>query len=181
MKKYLKISGMILALILALALGVTALAETADSPAGDPPAADAVTSATQAADPALQEAMNALAAARSGSRQADLETELNAYVEAGKLTREQADLILKAYQDQESLRSGVCPNCGYQFSDGGKGGRMKNGSGSGFGGDFGGGKSGGKNGGQNGRGSRGSFGRQQNGSMQNAAPDPAGSPDVSGT
>ena len=126
MKKYLKISGMILALILALALGVTALAETADSPAGDPPAAD-----DAAASTALQEAMNALAAARSGSRQADLETELNAYVEAGKLTREQADLILKAYQDQESLQNGICPNCGYQFETGGfgKGGRMKNGAG----------------------------------------------------
>ena len=179
MKKYLKMTGMILALTLVLTLGAAALAETADPPAGDPPAADAVTSATQAADPALQEAMNALAAARSGSRQADLETELNAYVEAGKLTREQADLILKAYQDQESLRSGVCPNCGYQFSDSGKGGRMKNGFSSGFSGGKDG--RGGFGGGKNSRGGSGRFGQQQNRPVQNTAPAPAESPDVSGT
>lgn len=172
MKKTAKLAVLLLALALALALGVTALAETAPGPDADAAAAD-----SQAGDTALQDALNALAAARSSSRLTDLETELKAYVAAGTLTQEQADLILKAWQDQEALHSGVCPNCGYQFSSGfGKGGRMKNGSqssmpdqnrnGAGFG--------------RGGHGGRGGFGLQQNGNAPFAPqnPDPS---DVSGT
>ena len=168
MKKHWKITGMVLALVLAVTLGVTALAEDAGAPAAEQPAAD------QAAgtDTALQDALNALYTARNGNRLADLETELKSYVEAGKLTQEQADLILKAYQDQESLRSGVCPNCGYQFSNGGtgKGGRMKNGNMNGFGGK----------GGKGGHGGRGGFGRMQNGDQQGEMPDTSVSPEGSG-
>ena len=115
MKKHLKMTSMILALALALTLSVAGMAETAEVPAAEQPAADAVSAATGTADPALQAALEALAAARSGSRLTDLETELKAYVEAGSMTQEQADLILKAYQDQQSLRDGVCPSCGYPF------------------------------------------------------------------
>ena len=165
MKKYWKITGMILALALALTLGMTALAENAEAPAAEPPATDAAAGA----DTALQDALNALRTARNGDKLADLETELKSYVEAGKLTQEQADLILKAYQDQESLRSGVCPNCGYQFSNGGtgRGGRMKNGNMGGFGG-------------KGGKGGRGGFGRTQNGTQQDAMPDPSGTAEGSG-
>ena len=167
MKKNWKITGIILVLVLALTLGITALAETADVP-DTLPAEDAVTSATSAAsaDPALQEALDALSAARNSSKASDLEAELKAYVEAGTLTQDQADLILKAYRDQESLQNGICPNCGYQFSTGGfgKGGRMKNGSGGNMD-NFG------------GKGGRGGHGRMQNGMQQNAAPDAGTAPD----
>ena len=91
-----KIISIIMALVLALTLGVTALAETAEAPAAEPAA-----ETPNGTDTALQEALDALAAARSGSRLTSLEEELKAYVEAGKLTQEQADLILKAYQDQD--------------------------------------------------------------------------------
>ena len=163
MKKYWKPISLILALALALALGVTALAEAPET-AAEPPAADATTSATGNTDTALQEALNALAAARVAGRQNSLEAELKSYVEAGTLTQEQADLILKAYQDQQALRSGTCPNCGYQFGNGaGKGGRMQNGG-------FGGGRmqNGGFGNGRNGRMQRSPFG--QNGLPQNGMP-----------
>ena len=167
MKKNWKITGIILVLVLALTLGITALAEAPETQA-EPPSVDTTSSATvsASADPALQEAMDALSAARNSSKVTDLEAELKAYVEAGTLTQEQADLILKAYRDQESLQNGVCPNCGYQFSTGGlgKGGRMKNGSG-GYMGSFG------------GKGGRGGHGRMQNGMQQNATPDAGMAPD----
>ena len=102
MKKNWKITGIILVLVLALTLGITALAEAPETQA-EPPSVDATSSATvsASADPALQEAMDALSAARNSSKVTDLEAELKAYVEAGTLTQEQADLILKAYRDQD--------------------------------------------------------------------------------
>ena len=188
MKTNWKITSLILALVLALTLGVSAVAETAEVPAAEQPATDATAAATTTVDPALQAAMEALQAARSGSRLTDLETELKAYVEAGSMTQEQADLILKAYQDQQALRSGVCPNCGYQFSNSGfgKGGRMKNGNNGLMNGQD---SLNGQNGlnGQGGKGGRGGHGRfnNPNGMQQNAAPaaapDAAATPDVSGT
>ena len=176
MKKHWKITSLILALVLALTLGAGALAETAEAPVAEQPAADT------AADPALQAAMEALQAARNSGKLTDLETELKSYVGAGSMTQEQVDLILKAYRDRQSLRSGVCPNCGYQFSSGGfgKGGRMKDGSSRTMNGQNG------RNG-QGGKGGRGGHGRfnQQNGMQQNpapaAAPDDAAASDVSGT
>ena len=134
-------SGMLvmLALVLATVMGVVALAESAgteapaveEAPAAEAPSADA----NAADDAALQAALDAYRSARQSAQAESLEAELNGYVAAGKLTREQADLILKYYKDQEALRSGACPNCGYQFANGfGKGGRMgsgKNGRGNG--------------------------------------------------
>ena len=162
-----KMISIIMALVLVLTLGVTALAETAEAPAAEPEA-----ETLAGTDTTLQDALNALAAARNGSRLTSLEEELKAYVEAGKLTQEQADLILKAYQDQESLRNGICPNCGYQFAENGfgKGGRTKNGNMNGFGGK----------GGRGGRGNGGRFGQTQDGTQQDMAPAPAEGPEGSG-
>lgn len=161
------ISGMVIALALALVLviGVVALAESAEAPqlpeAGDlqeateAPEAQAPEEAQpeQAQDTqdaaALQEAMKALNEARQSSHEESLQAELDGYVESGKLTQAQADLIMKYYQDQSALRNGTCPGCGYQFGNGqqGKGGRGNRG----FGGQ-------GMNGGQQGKGGRGNRG-----------------------
>ena len=165
MTKNWKITNLIIALVLVLALGVTALAETAETPVAEQPEVNAVSGM----DSAVQEALDALAAARKGNKLADLESELKAYVEAGKLTQEQSDLILKAYQDQNSLRNGTCPNCGYQFSNNGrgKGGRMKNGNMSGFDG-------------KGGRGGHGRSNRMPNGTQQGTVPETPAFPGVSG-
>ena len=135
-------SGMLvmLALMLAIVMGVVALAESAEPAAALPPAveeapeaeAPAEDSAAASDSTALQDALNAYNAARQSSRVESLEAELQSYVESGKLTQEQADLILNYYNEQESLRNGVCPNCGYQFQDNGgfgRGGRMNGGRG----------------------------------------------------
>ena len=106
----------------------------------------AVTEAQAEAD-ALKEALEAYAKAKAESRVQSvldaLKEELDALVAAGKLTQEQADLILKYYNEQQSLRNGTCPNCGYAFQNNGgfgKGGRMggKGGRGHGGRGGFGG-------------------------------------------
>ena len=135
-------SGMLvmLALMLAIVMGVVALAESAEPEAALPPAveeapeaeAPAEDSAAASDSTALQDALNAYNAARQSSRVESLEAELQSYVASGKLTQEQADLILNYYNEQESLRNGVCPNCGYQFQDNGgfgRGGRMNGGRG----------------------------------------------------
>jgi len=138
-------SGMLvmLALMLAIVMGVVALAESAEPAAPELPAIESVPAATEpngsaeatgpAADStALQDALNAYNQARQSSRMEDLESELNGFVASGKLTQAQADLILNHYKEQESLRNGVCPNCGYAFqNDGGfgRGGRMNGGKG----------------------------------------------------
>lgn len=141
MKHY--FSGMMiaLALVLALVVGVVALAETAEPEAPElPPVTelqpdqDAQQSAGDATadDTALQEAFDAYRAAKESGRQEALEAELKGYVESGKLTQAQADLILNYYKEQQSLRNGTCPSCGYQFQNGngmGKGGRMNGGHG----------------------------------------------------
>ena len=145
-------SGMMLALALiaALVVGMVAVAENA---APEMPSMEAVqpdqtqpgqaqpgqtqpdqTQPDQAQQPAadteLQQAYDAYRAARQSGRQEALEDELKGYVEAGKLTQEQADLILKDAREREALRNGTCPNCGYQFKSGmGKGGRMNGGKG----------------------------------------------------
>ena len=136
-------SGMMLALALvaALVVGVVAVAENA---APEMPSMEAVqpdpaqpdqtqpdqSSQQPAADTELQQAYDAYRAAKQSGRREALEDELKGYVEAGKLTQEQADLILKDYKEREALRNGTCPNCGYQFENGmGKGGRMNGGKG----------------------------------------------------
>jgi len=139
MKHY--FSGMMIALVLVLALvvGAVAMAENTEpeapelppveevqpeQPEAQQPAGDASTNDTATNDTALQEAFDAYRAAKQSGRQEELEAELKGYVKSGKLTQEQADLILNYYKEQESLRNGTCPNCGYQFQNGfGKGGR----------------------------------------------------------
>ena len=165
MKHYL--SGIVIALSLALVLvlGVVALAENESQapelPAAsdlqtpaEAPATDDGTQATQD-NTALQEALQAYREARESAHEQELQDELNSYVAAGKLTQEQADLIMSYYKERQSLRNGTCPGCGYQFQNGmngmggrgGKGGRM-NGGMNGMGGMGGrGGKGGRMNGG----------------------------------
>ena len=126
-------SGMLIALILALALiaGVVATAENAAPDQPELPAAEAL-APEQPTDGAEAQQPDAAAS------------------DTGKLTREQADLILKQYTDRQALRNGTCPGCGYQFDNGaaGKGGRMQGNRG--------------MNGGKGGRGGRmnGGFGQQ---------------------
>ena len=181
-------SGMMLALALiaALVVGMVAVAENA---APEMPSMEAVqpdqtqpgqaqpgqTQPDQiqpdqaqqpAADTELQQAYDAYRAARQSGRQEALEDELKGYVEAGKLTQEQADLILKDAREREALRNGTCPNCGYQFKSGmGKGGRMNGGKG----------MNNGMNRGKGGRmnGGRGMFNQQQpNGQQPNGMQQP---------
>lgn len=145
-------SGMLIAftLVAVLITGVIALAENAapetpelpsveeSQPEQAQPEQDAQQPAADASsdNTALQDAFDAYRAARQSGQQEELEAELKGYVESGKLTQEQADLILNYYKEQEALRNGTCPNCGYQFQNGfgmgghGMGGRgMKGGKG----------------------------------------------------
>ena len=161
MKRY--FSGMLIALSLALVLvlGVVALAENdtqapelpaagdLEAPAEVPAADDAQAPAGEAQsnqdNTALQDALQAYREARQSSHEQELQDELDGYVAAGKLTQEQADLIMNYYKECQSMRNGTCPSCGYQFQNG-NGGRM-NGNGRG-------GKGGRMNGGFGGRGGR---------------------------
>ena len=142
-------SGMViaLALVLAIVMGMTALAENveADVPAiedvqtpEEAPTTDDDQSATDDSS-ALQEAMEAYRTAKQEKRMEDLESELNDYVAAGKLTREQADLILNHYKDRQTQRNDAHGKGRGGRMNGGRGGRMN----------------GGMNGGKGGRGSRG--------------------------
>ena len=138
-----------IALALALVMGVAAFAETAE-PATDPasavteeaPAEEAATDTPAAGtektddNAALQEALDAWRSARESKRVDDLTEELNGYVEAGTMTREQADLILNSVKERLAAGNGECPNCGYQFRNnapgmgdqkGPRGGRMMQG------------------------------------------------------
>ena len=133
MKKFVGI-----ALVLALALSTAAMAEgtTDPIPAAEVPAVEAQAPAEEAQAPteeatetpaaedeqkALKDAMDAYRAAKQDKAVDDLEAELKSYVEAGSLTQEQADLILKNVKERIAEKNGECPNCGYQFSKGGKG------------------------------------------------------------
>ena len=161
MKKFVGI-----ALVLALALSTAAMAEgtTDPIPAAEVPAVEAqapTEEATETPDTkdeqkALKEAMDAYRAAKQDKAVDDLEAELKSYVEAGSLTQEQADLILKNVKERIAEKNGECPNCGYQFSKGGKGQR---------GGMMGGQQRGGMMGGQQ----RGQMGGQQRPDAQNGA------------
>ena len=185
MKHFVNTMMLALALLLALLVGVVAVAEpvapeTPDAPAieeamddeaqpeqpgvaaDDANAPDTeATDEQSTSDAALRDALDAYRAAKTSARQQALEDELNGYVESGSLTREQADLILNYYKEQQALRDGTCPNCGTQLpQNGGMGGRMKGGRG----------MNGGMNGGMGGRmkGGRGMDNRQQNGDQQPA-------------
>ena len=80
-------------------------------------------SSDQQNDTAYQDALDAYQKAKEESRVSELEEELKQMVKDGKLTQEQADLLLKQAKDQQSLSQGVCPNCGYEFGSqfGGRG------------------------------------------------------------
>ena len=174
MKNIFRTAFVFTALALTLMLCIAAIAETVEpetpelpaiedaQPAAGDDAAQAPQDNTAAADTsALQDALNAYRSAKQAKQADDLESELNDYVASGKLTQEQADLILNYYKEQAALKNGTCPNCGYQFSNGngfGRGGR------------------GGKGGmrGKGGRGMRGGYGMQsgtnaQSGSTQDGA------------
>ena len=132
MKKFVGI-----ALVLALALSTAAMAEgtTDPIPAAEVPTVEAQIPAEEAAEApaetpakeetdsnaALKDAMDAYRAAKQDKAVDDLEAELKGYVEAGSLTQEQADLILKNVKERIAEANGECPNCGYQFSKDGKG------------------------------------------------------------
>ena len=95
-----RIIPMVLILILALSLCVGALAETvaAEQPASQTAATD---------EKALTKALEVFKALKGSTRVKNLETlkqELDAYVANGKLTQEQADLILKYYTEHFASR-----------------------------------------------------------------------------
>ncbi|MBQ6373812.1 MAG: hypothetical protein IJJ45_04915 [Clostridia bacterium] len=166
MKQFFSGLMIMLALVLVIVLGVAALAETIGPGDAQAPVvgqqqpaapADEAPQASTDDDAALQDALRAYNEARQASREQALEDELNGFVSSGKLTQEQADLILKYQKDRQALRSGTCPSCGYQFGDGsgfGRGGRMN-----------------GDRGGRGGRGMRGMRGFDQSGADQQPGAD----------
>ena len=130
---------LIIALALALALGTTAIAETAESvPTEVEAAADVSAEETEveaAADVSteeagkqvnLEDALKALHNARIEACVESLKAELEGYVDAGKLTQEQADTILKQFSAQkQSQRNGQKHNrCGSQQNGKQKGQQM---------------------------------------------------------
>ncbi len=162
---------MILALMTAICLSIAAFAEdAAETPAETVLAAEtASVDAAQASADALNEALAAYSSAKAESRNREyldsLKQELDGFVEAGKLTRDQADLILKYYTEQVTLRQ--------NGPDGGIGGRGGRGSG------FGNGRNG-RNGMGFGGGKGGRFGQRPD-AVQNAPVDPGESaPEGSG-
>ena len=118
--------SIIIALALALALGAAAIAEVADNtkdvgitapveeketaPIEEAEATDEAETPAEApaeiapADDAsaLNDALKALRDARQDAHADELKAELNEYVAAGKLTQDQADLILKYVQDRQA-------------------------------------------------------------------------------
>ncbi len=152
---------LVLALVLALAVGAVAIAEAAEPEATPEPEAPASEAAEgeDADSTALEDALEAYYDARESSQAEDLQAELAKYVAAGKLTQEQADLILNYYKERQALRDGTCPNCGYEFQSGyGYGGRGGHGGMGGKGRD---GMGGGMRGGRGGMGMYGMRGVQQ--------------------
>ncbi len=104
-----------LTLAMALILGIVALAETADATAPaeqieqtapaeqtEPTAPeDAETEAPAAEETTLEDAFKALGDARFSARMDALQAELDEYVAAGKLTQEQADLIVNSLKEKQ--------------------------------------------------------------------------------
>ena len=123
MKTLSKLGLMILAMVLALSLGLAALAEGSTDSVPETPATGAADDEAQAKANALNEALAAYSNAKADSRkQAHLDSlkqELDAYVAAGKLTQDQADLIYEYYVEQMTLQG----NTGKGFGRGGKGGQ----------------------------------------------------------
>jgi len=123
MKTLSKLGLMILAMMLALSLGLTALAEGTADPVPETSVTGTAVDEAQAKANALNEALTAYSNAKADSRKQayldSLKQELDAYVAAGKLTQDQADLIYEYYVEQMTLQG----NNGQGFGRGGKGGR----------------------------------------------------------
>ena len=122
---------LMMALILTLAAGTVALAENAaetpEKSAGEVLPGQESTAGSSEDSDALQEALEAYRNARSASRREALEEELKSFVEAGKLTQEQADLILAYCEENQSLRGSRSSFEGCFRNDSGRGGRMDGG------------------------------------------------------
>lgn len=102
---------LIIALALALVMGTTAIAETVETVPTEVEAAvdvsteEAENQAQEKAEDAstitLEDAITALHDARIEARVESLKAELDGYVAGGKLTQEQADLILKQFSEEK--------------------------------------------------------------------------------
>lgn len=127
MKTMNKTGLMILALLLTLSLGITALAEGTTENTPEVAATETAGDEAQAKADALNEALTAYSNAKAESRKQayldSLKQELDAFVTAGKLTQGQADLIYEYYVEQMTLQQ----NYGREFGRGGKGGRNNQG------------------------------------------------------
>ena len=121
MKKAMIGLALTMALMLSLGMGISALAENTvpeepEKPAEEELQQEQIPLGDGLAGPdALQEALKAYREARASSRLEDLEEELKSYVEAGKMTQEQADLILTYWKEHQSLRDGTGLKAGSQF------------------------------------------------------------------
>ena len=125
MKTLSKLGLMILAMMLALSLGLTALAEGTADPVPETSVTGTAVDEAQAKANALNEALTAYSNAKADSRKQayldSLKQELDTYVAAGKLTQDQADLIYEYYVEQMTLLG----NNGKGFGRGGKGGQNR--------------------------------------------------------
>lgn len=108
MKNMKKIAALMMAMMLALGLGAFAMAETTET--ANTAAADALKEAEEKSQ-ALNDALTAYNSAKTESRKqariASLKEELDAYVAAGSLTQEQADLLLSYYAEQIAQNQGM--------------------------------------------------------------------------
>ena len=119
MKNNLKRLLCVMAALLSLALGFAALAETSDNaPDSSQVQVETETADTQSETEQYQAAYDAYCAARQENALTDFESEVNAMVESGQLTQEQAGLLLNQAHENYALSNGVCPNCGAQLSSG---------------------------------------------------------------
>ena len=98
-------------LILALALGVAAQAEVTEpeAPVEQSERSAPEDAAAPADEPAdeeatLEDAFNALFEARLSTKLEELQAELDEYVAAGKLTQEQADLIMNSIKERQEAK-----------------------------------------------------------------------------
>lgn len=142
MKNNLKRLLCVTAALLLLALGFAALAETSDDALDSSQAqVETETADTQSEAEQYQAAYDAYCAARQENAVTDFESEVNAMVESGQLTQEQAGLLLNQAHENYALSNGVCPNCGAELGSGyGYGLGLGNGRGSGTGLGLGGGR-----------------------------------------
>ena len=105
---------LIITLALALALGTAAMAETVPTEAAAVASTEEVVQEQATAGETddseasvtFEDALKALRDARQEARQDELKAELDGYVAAGKLTQEQADVILKQFSYKTDQKQG---------------------------------------------------------------------------